>query len=70
MIARFDVDRLIDYRSKRPTMTFVTDHWESYQAPELVVHLLRDADGTPFLLLRVPNRTTSGSGSPLPCAAE
>jgi proteasome assembly chaperone (PAC2) family protein len=54
VIARFDVDRLIDYRSKRPTMTFVTDHWESYQAPELVVHLLHDADGTPFLLLMGP----------------
>lgn len=54
VIARFDVDRLIDYRSKRPMMTYVTDHWESYDAPELVVHLLHDADGTPFLLLTGP----------------
>ncbi|HVV18104.1 MAG TPA: PAC2 family protein [Pseudonocardiaceae bacterium] len=54
VVARFDVDRLIDYRSKRPTMTYVTDHWEAYQAPELVVHLLHDADGTPFLLLTGP----------------
>lgn len=54
VVARFDVDRLIDYRSKRPTMVYVTDHWESYQAPELVVHLLHDTDGTPFLLLNGP----------------
>jgi len=54
VVARFDVDRLIDYRSKRPLMTYVTDHWAEYQAPELVVHLLHDRDGTPFLLLTGP----------------
>src|SRR6201992_1210220 len=54
VVARFDVDRLIDYRSKRPTMVYVTDHWESYDEPELVVHLLHDTDGTPFLLLKGP----------------
>jgi predicted ATP-grasp superfamily ATP-dependent carboligase len=54
VVARFDVDRLIDYRSKRPTMVYVTDHWESYEDPELVVHLLHDTDGTPFLLLKGP----------------
>jgi predicted ATP-grasp superfamily ATP-dependent carboligase len=50
-IARFDVDALIDYRSRRPTMTFVKDHWDHYDAPELAVSLLRDTAGTPFLLL-------------------
>jgi PAC2 family protein len=54
VIARFDVDSLLDYRSRRPSMTFVTDHWEDYQAPELVVRLLHDASGTPFLLLSGP----------------
>ncbi|MET0134798.1 MAG: PAC2 family protein [Kibdelosporangium sp.] len=54
VIARFDVDSLLDYRSRRPMMTFVTDHWEDYQAPELVVHLLHDTAGTPFLLLTGP----------------
>jgi predicted ATP-grasp superfamily ATP-dependent carboligase len=53
-IARFDVDALIDYRSRRPTMTFTKDHWEHYDAPELTVSLLRDAAGTPFLLLNGP----------------
>ena len=50
----FDVDRLIDYRSRRPPMTFDKDHWEEYEAPELAIHLTRDAAGTPFLLLTGP----------------
>ncbi|GIJ27900.1 hypothetical protein Vqi01_30620 [Micromonospora qiuiae] len=53
-IARFDLDQLFDYRSRRPVMTFVEDHWESYDAPELVLHLLHDDDETPFLLLTGP----------------
>jgi predicted ATP-grasp superfamily ATP-dependent carboligase len=54
IIARFSVDELIDYRSRRPAMTYAIDHWESYDAPELVIHLLHDADGIPFLLLTGP----------------
>ncbi|MEA5358315.1 PAC2 family protein [Amycolatopsis sp., V23-08] len=54
VVARFDVDRLIDYRSRRPTMTYAVDHWEDYDAPELVVHLLHDADETPYLMLSGP----------------
>src|SRR5215472_2054002 len=46
--------RLIDYRSRRPTMTFDKDHWEEYEAPELAIHLAHDAAGTPFLLLTGP----------------
>ena len=53
-LATFDVDRLIDYRSRRPVMTFVKDHWESYDAPELVLHVVKDEDRTPFLLLSGP----------------
>jgi len=53
-IATFDVDRLIDYRSRRPMMTYSTDHWEDYEQPELAVRLLRDSAGTPFLLLSGP----------------
>src|SRR5450759_386200 len=53
-IARFDVDALIDYRSRRPTMTFAKDRWEHYDAPELAVSLLRDTAGRPFLLLNGP----------------
>ncbi|MEU6204567.1 PAC2 family protein [Micromonospora musae] len=53
-IATFDLDQLFDYRSRRPIMTFVEDHWESYDAPKLELHLLRDDDETPFLLLTGP----------------
>lgn len=54
VVARFDVDDLIDYRARRPTMTYATDRWEHYDAPELVVHLLHDTVGTPFLLMTGP----------------
>jgi predicted ATP-grasp superfamily ATP-dependent carboligase len=50
-IAAFDIDSLLDYRSRRPIMTFSKDHWEDYDAPELVLSLMRDGEGTPFLLL-------------------
>ena len=54
VVATFDVDRLIDYRSRRPVMTFARDHWEKYDALELVVNQLSDSSGTPFLLLTGP----------------
>jgi predicted ATP-grasp superfamily ATP-dependent carboligase len=53
-IATFDVDSLIDYRSRRPVMTFAKDHWEHYDAPEISISLLHDSEGTPFLLLNGP----------------
>ncbi len=53
-IVTFDVDQLLDYRARRPAMVFAKDHWESYDDPELAIHLLHDADGTPFLVLAGP----------------
>jgi predicted ATP-grasp superfamily ATP-dependent carboligase len=50
-VATFDIDSLLDYRSRRPVMTFAKDHWEDYDTPELVLSVLRDSMGTPFLLL-------------------
>ncbi len=41
MVATFDVDRLHDYRARRPPMSFVRDHYEAYDAPRLVVRLLQ-----------------------------
>jgi hypothetical protein len=54
LVARFDIDQLLDYRSRRPTMRFVEDHWEHYDAPVLGLHLLNDDAGTPFLVLAGP----------------
>ena len=50
-LVTFDVDQLLDYRSRRPMMTFDASTWREYEDPELVVDLVDDADGTPFLLL-------------------
>lgn len=54
VVATFDVDQFHDYRARRPPMSFVRDHYEAYDAPRLVVRLLRDAADTPFLLLQGP----------------
>ena len=54
VVATFDVDQLLDYRARRPTMLFVEDHWDSYEDPVLAIHLLHDAVGTAFLLLSGP----------------
>ncbi len=53
-VARFDTDRLIDYRSRRPLMTYDNSRWESYEPPELALHLLHDQGERPFLLLTGP----------------
>jgi predicted ATP-grasp superfamily ATP-dependent carboligase len=54
VIATFDVDALLDYRSRRPVMIFVEDRWESYEEPTLALHLLHDGANEPFLLLTGP----------------
>lgn len=51
LVASFAIDDLLDYRSRRPLMTFKTDHFTSYDEPELNLYALRDSLGTPFLLL-------------------
>ena len=51
LVASFAIDELLDYRSRRPLMTFRTDHFTHYEEPELSLYALRDSVGTPFLLL-------------------
>jgi hypothetical protein len=51
LVATFAIDDLFDYRARRPRMTFVADRFTSVELPELVLREVRDADGTPFLLL-------------------
>ena len=51
LVASFAVDELVDYRSRRPTMTFKADHFSDYDQPELNLYALKDTAGTPFLLL-------------------
>ena len=51
LVASFAIDELLDYRSRRPLMTFKTDHFTHYEDPELNLYALHDSVGTPFLLL-------------------
>lgn len=53
-VVRFDLDELLDHRSRRPLLLFDTDRWEAYDVPTLGVQLHRDTNGTPFLLLSGP----------------
>jgi predicted ATP-grasp superfamily ATP-dependent carboligase len=50
-LATFDIDQLLDYRARRPTMTFDSSSWSHYEEPKLAIDVLHDAAGTPFLLL-------------------
>jgi hypothetical protein len=43
-------------------MTFDEDHWADYADPSLAVHLLHDAEGTPFLLLAGPEPDVQWEG--------
>lgn len=51
LVASFAIDDLLDYRSRRPTMTFKTDRFTAYEDPQLGLYALHDSVGTPFLLL-------------------
>ena len=53
-LVTFDTDQLIDYRARRPAMTCGTEGWSGYVRPELVIDLVSDGAGTPFLLLYGP----------------
>ncbi|MCQ6556136.1 PAC2 family protein [Streptomyces sp. C10-9-1] len=54
VVARFDHDRLVDYRARRPLLTFRRDRWTAYDTPTLELRLVQDATGAPFLLLSGP----------------
>ncbi|MER6912843.1 PAC2 family protein [Streptomyces sp. NPDC000594] len=54
VVARFDHDRLVDYRARRPLLTFRRDRWTAYETPGIELRLVQDATGAPFLLLSGP----------------
>lgn len=54
LLATFDVDELVDYRARRPRMTYVVDHFASVEVPQITLHEVIDGQGTPFLLLTGP----------------
>lgn len=62
VVATFDVDAFHDYRARRPAISFIEDHYESYDAPRLVVRLQADQAGVPYLLLSGPEPDTRWEG--------
>jgi hypothetical protein len=54
VVAVFEVDEFYDYRARRPPLSFTEDHYADYDAPRLVVRLLSDRLGSPYLLLTGP----------------
>ena len=51
VVASFDVDQLLDYRGRRPLITFDKDHFTGYDDPSLLLYRLVDDEGKPFLVL-------------------
>lgn len=50
-VAVFDNDELLDYRARRPLISFDRDHLANYVPARLSLDLLNDELGRPFLLL-------------------
>ncbi|CAM2731743.1 PAC2 family protein [Actinomyces slackii] len=50
-LATFAIDSLIDYRARRPVMTYIHNTYASVEMPELVLDLLQDDNGEDLLLL-------------------
>ncbi|RWZ51657.1 PAC2 family protein [Labedella phragmitis] len=51
VVVRFDNDVLLDYRARRPIITFEQDRLTAYAPPRLELSLAEDDMGQPFLLL-------------------
>lgn len=51
-ILRFNADILLDYRARRPFITFDEDHFVDYAPETLTLSIARDELGSPFLLLQ------------------
>jgi hypothetical protein len=54
LVATFDVDQLLDYRSRRPAMVFDVNRWQDYEAPQMQLHRLSDRDGHTYYVLTGP----------------
>ncbi len=54
LIASFDIDEILDYRARRPRMSYVVDHFASVEMPQVTLHEVIDSNGESFLLLVGP----------------
>lgn len=53
-VAVFDVDQLYDYRSRRPHIRFIEDHFQDFEMPSLKLYAVKDGLEQTFLLLSGP----------------
>lgn len=51
LVVSFDVDSLIDFRARRPQLTYSYDQFTDYTPPSIDIHSITDDNGTSFLLL-------------------
>lgn len=54
LIGEFDSDALLDYRARRPKMTYNVNQFTGIEIPTVTLHELTDDRGTRFLLLSGP----------------
>jgi len=54
LVATFDPDELIDYRARRPRMTFSSDHFTAVENPQLSLTRVTDNVGRSFFMLDGP----------------
>lgn len=54
VVASFDVDSLVDYRSRRPVITFDANRYTDYNDPALLLYHLIDRDGQSYYVLTGP----------------
>lgn len=54
LLVEFDPDELVDYRARRPSLTYVTDHFESVDWPQIGLYEVTDMNGRRFWLLTGP----------------
>ncbi len=54
IVATFDIDQLLDYRARRPTMVFDTNRFAEYDDPSMLLQRLTDRDGHTYYLLAGP----------------
>ncbi|CAM4079028.1 proteasome assembly chaperone family protein [Janibacter anophelis] len=54
VVASFDIDGLIDYRSRRPVITFDANRYTDYSDPALLLYHLLDRDGQTYYVLTGP----------------
>lgn len=54
VVATFALDKLYDYRGRRPVMVFDTNRWVSYETPSMQLRRMVDRGGDQYFLLSGP----------------